>query len=287
MSQEYTVIQFHIPKTGGKTLRHIIARNYHKGEVYTLNAADLVNSVARLKEEVAYISSPPRVVQGHMPFGLHKDFPFPCRYVTMVRDPVERVISSYAHAVRGGTHWSPVVQSHRMTLKEYVLSGINKWTVNGQVRYLATDTLEEWYDQSPFTDPWPALARVKARLDAHFAVVGVFEQYLETLLVLRKMFGWNVHFPQKLNVSDSRPGRDAISQDVRALIVRQNEADIELYQYARKMFRQQLAALVPSLTAELRRFKLSQFAYETVYGGALWGARKFIQALSRQRSRPE
>ena len=36
-----------------------------------------------------------RLLKGHMPFGLHKNLPVDARYISILRDPIERVTSQY------------------------------------------------------------------------------------------------------------------------------------------------------------------------------------------------
>ena len=84
------------------------------------------------RESIAVLESMPegalralRVVHGHMGFGVHRLFPQPARYVTLVCDPVARIASHYAHVLRTPNHYLyEQVTAERLTLLEYACSGL-------------------------------------------------------------------------------------------------------------------------------------------------------------------
>jgi hypothetical protein len=74
-----------------------------------------------------------------MRFGLHKFFPQPCTYITILRDPVDRVISLYYFILRNPDNAvHNEVVSKNMSLKDWVSSGITTLVNNNQTRFLCT-----------------------------------------------------------------------------------------------------------------------------------------------------
>lgn len=114
MDSDFTYFFLHISKTGGTTFTKHITGNLKKEEYIELSSqslglADEVNNYKRI-ESAAYTyiekMSKERLkkvkfVYGHLlPYGLHKFFPKKPRYITIVRNPVERVVSNYNYLLK-------------------------------------------------------------------------------------------------------------------------------------------------------------------------------------------
>ena len=91
------LIFLHIPKTAGTTIRAALATAYRPEErafVYHPSVHDSVTT-----ETIDSWSEDRRValrlVMGHFDFGIHSNLPEPNRYVTMLREPMERLVSLY------------------------------------------------------------------------------------------------------------------------------------------------------------------------------------------------
>lgn len=79
-----------------------------------------------------------RCLRGHMWFGLHKYLPQLASYITILRDPIDRVISHYHFVKRAPTHrLHEEVISRKLKLGEYVSCGISPELSNGQVRLIS------------------------------------------------------------------------------------------------------------------------------------------------------
>ena len=95
-----TLLFMHIAKTGGTSVRRSLANAYDKRErAFVYDPGDLRGAVSRdqFPELPAEVRARLRLVIGHFPFGLHAYIDRPFRYVTVVRDPVDRVVSLYYH----------------------------------------------------------------------------------------------------------------------------------------------------------------------------------------------
>lgn len=82
------IIYIHIPKCAGNTMREFWRQNYDTawffGRQVDRKQALLMHELKMGRE----------VIGGHMPYGAHQ-FLGPCEYVTMLRHPVDRVLSHY------------------------------------------------------------------------------------------------------------------------------------------------------------------------------------------------
>jgi hypothetical protein len=94
------ILFMHIPKTAGTAFRQAIIENYKHSQVaylYPHPPGFLVSDLGLLPlEQRAKF----RFVIGHFQYGIHDFFPQEYTYVTIVRDPVERVISHYHYLLQ-------------------------------------------------------------------------------------------------------------------------------------------------------------------------------------------
>ena len=90
----------HVPKTAGTALRRVLAEQYGPDRVLELYHGIGADDVERLRRMEARDWQQVRAVAGHMEYGIHELIPFPVRYVTMLRDPVDRIVSHYSYRAR-------------------------------------------------------------------------------------------------------------------------------------------------------------------------------------------
>ena len=91
------IVIVHVRKTAGKSLREVFYRQYGRAQTRLVENyfTDAEESLAIV---TALATSPPpnvRVVHGHMLFWPELPWAKDTRFVTMLRDPVERTISHY------------------------------------------------------------------------------------------------------------------------------------------------------------------------------------------------
>lgn len=94
-------VVLHIPKTGGTTLRSLIHRRYPEHQVVeAYDSPDVASALADRPGECGRAA----VLMGHFRFVPPEEYDRPCRYFTILRDPVARVVSNYKHICRSPKH---------------------------------------------------------------------------------------------------------------------------------------------------------------------------------------
>lgn len=252
VSTDTTIIFLHIQKTAGTTLHRIIERYYTPEEIYFFDAHTYTY------EQFSNLSAAERVsirmLRGHMVFGPHELLPQPTTYFTVLRDPIERVISHYYHVRRDANHcYHDFLVSNEMDLKAYVESGIHRGMSDFQTRVLAGG---KWHNAPYGKCPEEALEAAKENFRKRFAVVGLMERFDETLLFLRRAFGWRDIFYVPQNVSRRRPSKHELAPETLEAIVNVNRVDVKLYAYVKERFNQNVRQLGPVFARKIRAFRL-------------------------------
>ena len=263
-----TLIFLHIPKTAGRTFYNILVRQFLPFEILRLeylfskncprssqSPYGFFNSFLQ-EYELNYLNNLPDdkkinlkcVTQGHLAFGLHTYFPQKASYVAFLRNPVDRVISQYCYLRRRPNN--PLYYSVKnKTLKDYVEGERNPGQFsNVQTRFLCGQ--EGILKQGELSESDLELAQ--KRLKENFAFVGITEKFDESLICLKKFFGWKNIFYYKSNVSKKRPLVEEISRDTLRIIQEKNKLDVQLYKFARRMLERSINNYGLSFEADLR-----------------------------------
>lgn len=278
---ESTLIYLHIGKTAGVTLHQVLRRQFPPSQTFWLHrspvrgqATDATAGAERDEQEaipsegrpnrelsLAYVASLPReklarlrLIEGHTIFGLHRCLPGPSTYSTLLREPVARVISGYGYIRRRPRH--PLYAlSHKLPLDEFLRSGVALQLDNGQTRAIAGDTTTAFGACTA-----ELVEAAKRNIEEHFAVVGLTERFDESLLLMRRAFGWtNMHYVPA-NVSRRSKSSRELDVRTRRVIEELNQLDVALYEWTRERVGATIEA-EPGLEEELRRFR----AVNTLY----------------------
>lgn len=257
------LIFLHIPKAAGSTLHPILERHFPKNVRHSIYD-DVVTKMDRFRSLPLAERSRIRLLKGHFPYGLHDSLVGKTTYITLLRDPVERVVSHYYYVKRTPRHYLyDQVVSGKMSLADYVKSDITIELDNDQVRLLA----------GVYPDvPYGSCARehldiAKQHVEQDFALVGLSERFDESLVLMCIALGWTwLPYYRNLNVTKGRPKHREIDPDVIAAIRETNHLDIELYDWVTERFNQLAHQHRDELSARLQRLSRINKLYQPVMG---------------------
>lgn len=242
------LVVLHLPKTAGTTLRHAVEVAARDEQVETLYGdgsveAFLEDSERRRRAEV---------VIGHLSYGMHRHLGPSARYVTLLRDPVDRAVSEY-HFIASHPEHDEHAEARRRPLLDFVAWRADAGRANPQTALIARSSGLHRGDD-PVTEE--DLDRALDRLDRRFAVVGLTDRFDESLAALCVWAGWEPPRYLDRNVTPSRPAVEELDPATRDRIAEVHRHDAVLVARARTAF----DALVASqgreharVTAELAR----------------------------------
>jgi len=250
-----SVIFLHLPKTAGSTLRGVMVRQYDPAESHLI-ARPVWDNFEAFKAWPEAERHRIRFLYGHMGFGLHAWMKPPVTYATMLRDPVERVLSHF-HSARSGTVAELRGRIPReMTVGDYVREQVSGELDNGQVRLLSGEPFVEFGGVTR-----DHLEAAKVHLRDHFAVVGVTERFDEALVMMRDALGWRRRIAYLRRNVTAEP-RARVSAEDLAVVRDASRLDAELHAYAAETFDRRVAGLGPRFQRRLRAFRAANALYQ-------------------------
>ena len=252
---KHTLFFLHTPKTAGSTLEAVIGHQYGYRGIRRVDFRRYNDSCRDLRNLPVEEKMQTRVVLGHFLFSenLHGDYPRPYTYISVLRDPVERVISNYYYIrKRPNSRFHETVASGATSLEEFVRSGAEPYNFNAQTRFLAG--AGENVPSSEVTAATLELA--KENVEKHFTAIAITERFDESLMLLRHKLGWSWPFhlgAQKVNAD--KPNRGAIPASAIEAIEEANQLDRELYRWSVARLDDHIASRGEAFTRELARFR--------------------------------
>jgi hypothetical protein len=252
----------HIPRTGGGTVSSAVAKSYS----HMKRPGNYQRAPEKTHQRLEYIASKPgtwEALGDHVPYGLYLRYlPVDTRYMTILRDPVDRVLSHYHfHAQAGDPPGSSGTRKLRATWERLLNHERVERPGGDQEAEITLEldgdfSLEEGlrrkiviYDnfmtrflsggESLFGElPPSALDRAKENV-ASFWFVGVRERLDDSIVLLGRKLGVGLMPYFLRHVSQKRPPLAETSDELRGLIAEYNALDVELYRFARERFEEE------------------------------------------------
>ena len=223
------LIFLHIPKTAGTTLNRIIEWQYSPFAIFTMDPHRIRATAERFKRLPEARRRHLQVVRGHLFYGIHEFLPQGATYITMLREPVARLLSAYYFVLR-----RPLNPLHRKLKRERL--GVEDCIRlfpernNTQCRFIAG------VEDTAINDE-RLLAIAKENLTKSFSVVGISERFEESLMLMAKTFDWEILSYENRRVAKTRP---QIASSVVDMIREHNRLDLELYEFGKGLFEKSL-----------------------------------------------
>ena len=248
-----TVVFVHIPKTAGSTINSVLSFQYgHKNSHWYAKQTEN-SSVEPVYEELRAMGRLDcRLIRGHFSYGVHRRLEWPCRYISFLRDPIQRIKSFYYYAKKcEGMYWGDVSSPYSDIL-EFVCHSDTRLIDNLQVRYLS--------GCNPDVGGCcvEMLELAKQNIERDFLFVGLTERFDESLVVLADMLEWRRPlFYLKAMVNRGRPKAVAGDDVVSSEIAKRNKYDLELYEWVARRFDRQFLSRhehYEKMLSKLRRY---------------------------------
>lgn len=228
----------HIPRTAGTTFAAVLRDNFPNGVRSLGNAfrssGGFDSRLLRRLDDAAVLTRNAQVLVGHVHFGIRDRLPSDARYITFLRNPVERTLSHYYSLVR---------LSRRKALPGD--GSLNATLSAGDVIYDNLQTRMLCGEPEPFGKVGDRmLEQAKENLRSRFAAFGVVESFDESVVLLAHEIGLEsiLYLRQRFA---ARPRGHEVPAEMRAVAERFNQYDAELYRSALELFEQRVAEQGP------------------------------------------
>ena len=277
------LVFLHIQKTGGITLQRILRQKFGPSlPARTFKVLTGKGSPLSLEDALREKRMRDRYFAGHSCFGVHRLLPKPTQYITLLREPVSRIISLYDFSrTNPGAFYHNIANG--ISLEEFALNTKLRELDNGQTRFIAGDPEHLFINQTPFRQcDTHLLETAEKNIEVHFSLVGLTEQFDASMLLLSHTMGWkHCHY---LRLNSSRH-KEPVTEKLKAKIAEHNNLDVLLYQKMKKRFAQTLEK------HDINREKIESFQHKNkklnAYLGSPYKAYHQTKALLRgQAHRP-
>lgn len=225
------IVFTHIPKTAGSFLqKKFIEANVPSNRCYT---------TAGLKEFILKSSDNYQLFYGHLPYGVHLLTPKSVRYITLLREPIDRAISFYysMKEVDIKIYKHPFREyADSLTLKDFYK---NRNLQNVQARFMAGILSNKLYPKFPskYTENW-ILYWAKKNLNNY--IYGIYDRLEESIELFQNKLAWTHPIDMiPYRKTQNRPKKADLDQETIQVLLKANALDIKLYELAQNNFDKQ------------------------------------------------
>ena len=225
-NQESLIVFLHIPKTAGTSLSHLLRQKFKADSITQIyKPSDCVRPLA---DHAAGINDSIKCISGHIDYGIHEYLSRSCAYLSMVRDPVSRILSHYNFTKSKDAKTHPLGEAIEFAQNHTVVEYLERFPAISfeQIRVLSG---VKSFDRD-------ALNLAKENVSSEKIVVGLTEDYFHSSEMLFHDFGLGYpRFPLKrknTTASSHKNNQDTLpDKSTLAAIEEICALDIELYQH--------------------------------------------------------
>ena len=278
-----TLLFIHVPKTAGTTIDSVLHRQYRSDEIFRVGR-DIQGNYKVYIEMDSAERARFRVMIGHIPYGVHEYISGSFAYFTFLRDPIERTISHY-YFLRGepGHPLADMLKGNWPSLEKCLELEMDPMMFNAHTRLLSG----VWYGPKPGKCTKEHLEMAKENLRLRFSVIGLTERFDESLILLKRAFGWRDIRYSRWNVTQGRPKKKDLPASTRTVVESANLLDMELYAYGQELFSDQIRNRERQIAFEVRRLRLANYLEKWTMPIKQRSIRVYVKERWQRRSRSE
>ena len=234
-SQPKKILFDHLPKCGGSSLNAYLIAGFSNQKRFTIDGANPSTSVEEFKalpEEIRYEYS---LINGHLANRLIEYANPECLKVTILREPVERIISLYYYIKKSEIHFlhSKLIEAN-MSLEEYVTSDLSNAAKNWYTSHFSALSVKH-IDQNPKE----SVAKAVDNLFSKYDIIGLLSEYDAFIQSLKRHANLKTKYDNiKQNVTEGRPTPEEISPTTRKTIEEINYIDLDFYKKVTEKLKQ-------------------------------------------------
>jgi len=250
----------HIPKTAGTTLITLLDMYFDSGSILKLHEWQ------ELLPLMPIDFSKIRFIRGHFGYSIFRILPKKPVCITMLRNPIDLVISSYKMVVRQPKESEMYSVSTTQSISELITDPHRGALTNRQAHHIVADldvmsmtkglSKEELKNYFPHHQKEFYLLEMseqklfevaKNRISEDFGFLGLVEKMEESLFLLHYTFGWKP-VQNKLRENVAPQNQDAeISRDAMEKLMEMTKVDRKMYDFAGKLFYSRYSEMVSEL----------------------------------------
>ena len=160
----------HLPKCGGTSFKEYLRGNYPERKIFTINGLDPITSIAHFQSLSQIERYSYDLIQGHLANQLFGYINPTCLKVTIIRDPIERIISYYNFARSNEQHYLfTKIKELDLDLVDFVKSGLTSEVQNWYTCHFSGLSMVE-VNTNPEASVQKALAGLK-----QYDIVGLLD----------------------------------------------------------------------------------------------------------------
>lgn len=223
----------HLPKCGGSTVTKYLYKQYRSHQIFQINGRRPHDSVVEFCSLPEKIRHQYRLILGHLAHELLDEVHADTISITILREPIDRIISHYYYVLRDTGHYlHQKVIDQNMDLKAYVTSGLSFELCNWYTTHFSG-----WKFDQAKADPERAVQIAFDTIEQRYDLVGFLDNLEELMNQLKNLARYKVRFENDLfNKTSDRPSREEIDPSTIELIRKSNAIDIELYSRLKTRF---------------------------------------------------
>lgn len=233
-------IFIHIQKTGGITLQRLLRSKWNPLPTRILKSVKRRFDNHPKLSHFENFKMDDHFYIGHNCFGIHRFLPQPFEYITILREPVSRIISLYTYSKNNPTAYYHKYAKEK-SLEEFALNTPLMELDNGQTRFIAGDEKDIFINRTPINRiDHSLLDKALYNINNYFSFVGITECFDESVLMMTKIFDWTSAYHLKLNEGRKPTIREEIPDSLKEKIRERNWVDVKLYDCVKKNFNHRL-----------------------------------------------